>query len=157
MANRVTDRELLEAAARSLGYDPEYDRKTGQVRAVVARHEGRPVMACTLRVDRGREIMVATAIISQPVPDDRLVEVVEFATRMNYSLDYGSLDVDVDEGWVQLRAGVAFRGAELGVELARAALEEVVLSFSRLLDPLVEIIEHGADAVTAWQRATGNE
>ncbi len=155
MGDRTTDRDLLEAAVQSLGFEPEHDAETGQVRAVIAYHKERPLMGCTARIDREREVLVVTAIMSQPIPDDRLVEVVEFATRMNYSLDYGSLDVNVDEGWVQFRAGVAFGKAALTEPLVRAALEEVVLSFQRLLDPLVEILEEGTDAVTAWQNATG--
>jgi len=146
---------VVEPAMKALRLDPELDEQYRQLRAVVVEHEGKALLGCTARLDPERALLITTAIIPQSVPDDSLAEVVEFVTRMNYSLSYGSFDVDVDEGWVQFRTGLCYRGTELTEPLARVTLSEAIDAFRLYLDDLVAVIEGDLDAVAAWQRATG--
>ncbi len=143
---------ILEAAMRAMNLDPETDNETGQVRAIVGGNEAPAAMGCTAMVDEERSVLVTTAIVAQPVPLDRIEAIAEFALRINRSLIYGSLDVDLDGGWIQFRGGLSFGGTELSQRLVQNALREVVVALNALLDPLVEIIEGRLDARAAWQQ-----
>lgn len=157
MENQSNDllKNVVEPAMKALDLSPEYDDEFRQLRAVVVEHQGRALLGCTARLDLERALLITTAMISQAVPDDALGEVVEFVTRLNYSLSYGAFDVDIDEGWVQFRTGVCYRGTELTERLVGATLSEAIDAFRLYLDDLVAVIEGELDAIAAWQRAIG--
>jgi len=146
--------EQIDKVLRSLGVEAELDTEFGQYRAIVAEHDGEPLLGCTVRVDDGH-CLIATAMIAQAVPDDRLPAVVEFITRINFSQTYGGFDVDIDESFVQFRTGLDFTNETLTDTLVRNTILGAINGMRGYLNSLVSVIE-GDDALTAWQTATGN-
>ncbi len=56
-------------------------------------------------------------VFRQRVPRERMVTVLEAIARVNHGLLVGSYEVDIEEGFVRLKAGLDFTGTELSPAL----------------------------------------
>ncbi len=83
------------------GWDYEYDDKNELLRFRV--HGVNIDFNVLLIIDEEQESLLCNTYIVQKVPEDKRFEVCEFINRINYELDNGNLEMDMEDGEIRYR------------------------------------------------------
>jgi hypothetical protein len=84
------------------------------------------------------------AVSTAAVPPDQRARVMELVTRINYGLQAGCFELDVDDGELRTRASVDFEGATASASLVRNVFFIAVALMQRYLPAVVAVIDGGA-------------
>ena len=110
---------VLEAYCRRRGWMVEWADEATLVMSIDVEH-GR--LFCTVAVDDRR--LVVESLYSFVVPPSRRILAAEFAARANRRIEVGALAVDLDDGEVGCKTGVAIAGERWDLALAGSLMEE---------------------------------
>ncbi len=83
------------------GWDYEYDEKNELIRFRV--HGVNTDFNVFLIVDEEQESLLCNTYITQKISKNKRADVCEFMNRVNYELDNGNLEMDMDDGEIRYR------------------------------------------------------
>jgi hypothetical protein len=99
------------------------------------------------------------AVLPQPVPFDRRVEVALYLTRANYGLVIGNFELDLDDGEVRFKTSIDVEGATLTEALVDHLVIAGAVTTDRYIPGLQAVIDgmSARDAVVAVERELDEE
>lgn len=83
------------------GWDYEYDEKNELLRFRV--HGVNTDFNVLLIIDEEQESLLCNTYIVQKIPENKRFDVCEFINRINYELDNGNLEMDMEDGEIRYR------------------------------------------------------
>ena len=96
------------------------------------------------------------AIFPVQAPENRRGAMLEAINRINHSLSYGNLEMDMDDGEVRIRTVVEAQ-SNLGEELLERMLHTSLNIANRFFAPLMAVAFGNADPATVREMAAPNE
>jgi hypothetical protein len=118
----------------------------------------RPFADAVFAIEPEAECFIATFNFASCADGQRCGEVVRFATRANWELMAGNLEVDLASGAVRFRSSVPFSGGELPESMIRSvigAAMAVVEAYAEALDDVIEGRVRAEEALQrVWTRGT---
>lgn len=125
--------------------------------------EGKPVIragfrgdhgtwVCYVRVDEEKKLFVFHSLLGMNIPQQYRATVVEYITRVNYSLPVGNFDMDLDSGDVRFRTSTILPEGEFSVAIVRGLVYANVHTIDHYFPGFMAVIHAGLSPEAAIAR-----
>jgi hypothetical protein len=104
---------------------------------------------CFAQADEPKEWGHFYSVYPVRVPEARRAAAAELLTRINWTVPFGSFDLDWSDGEVRFRTGLDFEGSEATLSLMRALVIPNLAMMERYWPALVAVVENGLEPVAA--------
>jgi hypothetical protein len=104
---------------------------------------------CIAQADDAKEWGFFYSIYPGRVPEARRAPMAELLTRINWTVPFGSFDLDWSDGEVRFRTGLDFEGTAATLSLMRALVIPNLAMMERYWPALAAVADAGRDPVAA--------
>ena len=121
------------------GWNYDFEEEYGAFRAGI--NLRCKLKSCDVIVLVGEEFIDSLAMINISVDEDKRNEVVEFITRVNYTIKYGNFDFDYKSGKIGFRLSVDCAGGTIpSKEEVKRAMTIPAILYERYGDGLLSVL-----------------
>jgi hypothetical protein len=139
-------RTALETEGLAFEYNAEFEQYLATLKVDTRKKPG-----CTLRYDRANETIVCAVMHHSRLSQDNLPAVVEYITRVNYNLSFGSFDLDIDNCAIQFRTGVSFFSTDAVQAIVQNVLRDAIGGFQFFMPSLLSVDAGKVEAIDAYE------
>lgn len=136
----------------AIGWDPQPDDETSGF-LVDFGPPYLPIATASASIPLDQELFVFCLNFGVAASADRREGVSRFLTFVNWVEQFGCFVMDCDDGFIQFRASLSFRGVELSSPLIENAIRLSMKAVEKYSEPLIDVIARGKDAEQAFQEA----
>jgi hypothetical protein len=125
--------------------------------------EGKPIIragfrgdhgtwVCFVRIDEEKKQFLFHSSLGLNIPQPQRAPVVEFITRVNYSLALGNFEMDLDNGDIRFRTSVVTPEGELTVDIVRGLVYANVYAIDHFFPGVMAVLHGGISPEAALAR-----
>jgi hypothetical protein len=143
--------ERLRRVLEQLGWEPQEARTPGSY-FVDFGEPHRPLSSAIAALTE-QGFLMFYGIFGVSAADDVRDEVAQFITRANYGLSVGCFELDYDDGQLQIRSSVDFKGIDLSEKLMVNVIVPAMAAVEQYGDALMDVLAGRKSAVEAIEDA----
>jgi hypothetical protein len=143
--------ERLRRVLEQLGWEPQEGRTPGSYFIDFGEPHVPLTSAIAALTEHG--FFMFYAIFGVSAAEDIRDEVARFITRANYGLSVGCFEMDYDDGRLQMRSSVDFKGIDLSEKLMVNVIVPAMAAVEQYADALMDVLAGKKSAVEAIQEA----
>lgn len=107
---------------------------------------------CFGRVNEDHEIFVFYTVIPLRVPEAQRQPVIELVTRINYGLNVGNFEMDVNDGEIRYKTSIDVEGGELAPRMVETLLSVNISTTDRYFPAFADVMYAGLTPAEAVGR-----
>jgi hypothetical protein len=110
---------------------------------------------CFGRANEEHEIFVFYSIVPVRVPEEQRLLVAELVARINYGLNIGNFEMDMNDGEIRYKTSIDVEGGELSPRMAETLIAVNISTTDRYFPALMDVLYarlHPVEAVGRVER-----
>lgn len=104
---------------------------------------------CFGRVNEDHEIFVFYTIIPLRVPESQRLEIAELLARINYGLNIGNFEMDMNDGEIRYKTSIDVEGGELAPRMVETLIAVNISTTDRYFPCFTDVMYAGTDPAEA--------
>ena len=107
---------------------------------------------CFGRVNEEHEIFVFYTMIPVRTPESQLLQVTELLARINYGLNVGNFEIDMNDGEIRYKTSIDVEGGELSSRMVETLIAVNISTTDRYFPSFADVLYAGATPAEAVAR-----
>lgn len=104
---------------------------------------------CYGRVNEEHEIFVFYTVLPILAPESQRMQIAELVARINYGLNIGNFEIDLDDGEIRYKTSVDVEGGELPPRMVETLLSVNISTADRYFPAFADVLYADATALEA--------
>jgi len=104
---------------------------------------------CFGKANEEHEIFVFYSIVPVRVPEEQRMPIAELLSRINYGLNIGNFELDMNDGELRYKTSIDVEGGELSAKMAETLITVNISTADRYFPALMDVIFAGVSPIEA--------